>query len=419
VELEATEACARRLDRGDSLASFRNEFSIPPGRNGDPSIYLCGNSLGLMPRKAREYVDAELDDWARLGVGGHFRGKNPWMPYHALLRDPMARIVGALPSEVVVMNSLTANLHLLLVAFYRPTPRRFRILVEGGAFPSDRYAVKSQALFHGYDPDEAVVEVTPRPGEDCLRPEDVLRRIDEEGDSTALVLFGNANYYTGQSFDVAAIARAGQEKGCRVGFDLAHGAGNLPLALHDDGPDFAVWCSYKYLNGGPGAVAAAFVHERHHDDESLPRFSGWWGHDEKTRFEMGPEFRPISGADGFQLSNPPILQMAALRASLELFDRAGMRALREKSERLTAYLELLLEDLEGFRVITPSGAEERGAQLSLLFEPGQGRAVHRRLESAGVVCDYREPDVVRVAPVPIYNTFLDVYRFASILRESL
>jgi kynureninase len=406
MPLDRTESCARRLDGEDPLARFREEFHVPTG------IYLCGNSLGLAPKTARALVEEELEAWARLGVEGHFRGNHPWMPYHRLLREPMARVVGALPSEVVVMNSLGVNLHLLMASFYRPTAGRFKILIEAGAFPSDRYAVSSQASFHGFDPRDAVLE---------CEDGDLFSCIEDEGESIALILIGNVNYATGRAFGVAAITEAGHAKGCRVGFDLAHGAGNLLLDLHDAGPDFAVWCSYKYLNGGPGAVAGAFVHERHARDRTLPRFAGWWGHDEATRFEMGREFRPMEGAEGWQLSNPPILQMAALRASLDVFDRAGMKALREKSERLTGYLEWLLEPLapKGFRILTPRVKEERGAQLSLQIAGGRGREILARLSDEGVVCDFREPDILRLAPVPLYNRFLDVHRFVQVLEEVL
>ncbi len=406
MPLDRTESCARRLDGEDPLARFRDEFHLPPG------IYLCGNSLGLAPKSARAFVEEELEAWARLGVDGHFRGSHPWMPYHRLLREPMARVVGALPSEVVVMNSLSVNLHLLMASFYRPTAERFKILIEAGAFPSDRYAVSSQATFHGLDPRAAVLE---------CEDDELFSRIEDEGDTIALILIGNVNYATGKAFDVAAIAQAGHSKGCRVGFDLAHGAGNLLLDLHEDGPDFAVWCSYKYLNGGPGTVAGAFVHERHAEDRTLPRLAGWWGHDETTRFEMGPEFHPMEGAEGWQLSNPPILQMAALRASIEIFDRAGMKALREKSERLTGYLEWLLEPLPAtrLRILTPGAKDERGAQLSLQVFGGRAREVLSRLTNEGVVCDFREPDILRVAPVPLYNRFLDVHRFVQVLEEIL
>lgn len=405
---------ARALDAEDPLAPFRQEFHLPRER-----IYLCGNSLGLMPRAARDRVLHELDRWAEEGVLGHHMGSQPWLSYHELLTEPLARLVGARPAEVVAMNSLSVNLHLMMVAFYRPTRERHKILIEGGAFPSDRYAVASQAALHGLDPQEAVVELRPRAGEDWLRPEDILARIEEEGEEIALVLLGSVNYLTGQAFDMAAITRAGHARGCQVGFDLAHGVGNLRLDLHGAGCDFAVWCSYKYLNGGPGAVGGAFLHERHQGG-TLPRLAGWWGHDKATRFEMGPAFQPIPGAEGFQLSNPPILQMAALLASLEIFDRAGMTALREKGDRLTAYLEALLGEIPDrpFRVITPPPEVGRGSQLSLRLPDGTGRKVLARLEAKGVVCDYREPDTIRVAPVPLYNTFEDVHRFAQILTEA-
>jgi kynureninase len=392
------EARARRLDAEDALAPFRQEFLVPEGRT-----YLCGHSLGLMPQAARGLVDHELERWAAQGVLGHHEGDHPWLSYHELVTEPLARLVGARAVEVVAMNSLSVNLH----------------LIEGGAFPSDRYAVSSQAAFHGHDPREAIVELVPRPGEDCLRPEDILERIDREGEGVALVLLGNVNYYTGQAFDMPAITRAAHARGCRVGFDLAHGIGNLRLSLHDAGCDFAVWCSYKYLNAGPGAVAGAFVHERH-ARAVLPRFAGWWGHDKATRFDMGPEFHPLPGAEGFQLSNAPILSLAVLRASLDIFERAGFLALRQKGDRLTGFLETLLleRDDRPFRVITPSAAAERGSQLSIRMPAGTGRQTLARLEAQGVVCDYREPDVVRVAPIPLYNTFEDVYRFTQVLAEA-
>jgi len=417
---ESAEDFARRLDREDPLARFREQFHIPLTESGEACIYLCGNSLGLQPKKARGYIEQELDRWARLGVEGHFRGQHSWMPYHELLTEPTGRLVGALPHEVVVMNSLTVNLHLMMASFYRPTPDRFKILIEGGAFPSDQYAVTSQAEFHGYDPKEAVVGLRSRSGEDCLRAEDILSTIEREGRSIALILLGNPNYFTGQTFDIAAITQAGHAKGCRVGFDLAHGAGNLLLKLHEWGPDFAVWCCYKYLNAGPGAVAGCFVHEHHARDLNLPRFAGWWGHNKETRFEMKPGFDPIPGADGWQLSNAPILQMASLRASLELFDEAGMPELRKKAGRLTGYLEYLLDQLPGnrFRIITPRDPAQRGSQLSLQVPMGSGRRLLAGLERAGVICDYREPDVIRAAPVPLYNSFLDVWRFVNTLSET-
>ena len=410
---------ARALDAADPLSCLRDEFLIPPGPDGRECVYLCGNSLGLQPRRAREYIGQELDDWARLGVEGHLHAKHAWMPYHENLTAPLARLVGARPIEVVAMNTLTVNLHLMMVSFYRPTPARHRILVEAGAFPSDQYAVASQARFHGLDPAEAIVELRPRQGEATLRTADVVEAIERDGDGIALVLLGNVNYLTGQAFDVPAITRAARARGCAVGWDLAHGAGNLLLSLHDWDVDFAVWCSYKYLNGGPGTLAGCFVHERHAEDASIPRFAGWWGHDKARRFEMQPGFRAIPGAEGWQLSNPPIFQLAALRASLELFDRATMPALRERGDRLTAYLESRLDRLatDAVRITTPRDPRQRGSQLSLRVK--DGKALVARLAAAGVICDFREPDVLRVAPAPLYNRFEDVHRFVRILEEHL
>jgi kynureninase len=418
LRFEEGEAFARRMDAEDPLRSFRDEFLFPRRSDGEPAIYLVGNSLGLQPRKARQYVLEELEDWERLGVEGHFHARHPWLPYHETLTEQTARLVGALPLEVVVMNTLTVNLHLMMVSFYQPTRERFKILIEGGAFPSDQYAVASQTRFHGFDPAVAVMRLEPRPGEATLRHEDILDTIERRGDEIALVMLGNVNYLTGQAFDMAAITRAAHARGCRVGFDLAHGAGNLRLSLHDDGPDFAVWCSYKYLNGGPGTLAGAFVHERHARDTSLPRLAGWWGHDKATRFQMGPDYVPLPGAEGWQLSNPPILQLAALRASLELFDRATMPALRAKGDLLTGYLEFLLDRLPPgtVRIATPRDVKARGSQLSLRFTRDP-RKLLAHLAEAGAFCDFREPDVIRAAPAPLYCTFLDVYRFVRILES--
>ena len=418
MRFEEGEAFDRRMDAEDPLRSFRDEFLFPQRKDGEPAIYLVGNSLGLQPRKARQYVMEELEDWERLGVEGHFHARHPWLPYHETLTEQTARLVGALPLEVVVMNTLTVNLHLMLVSFYQPTRERFKILIEGGAFPSDQYAVASQTRFHGFDPAVAVMRLEPRADEATLRPEDILETIERHGDEIALVMLGNVNYLSGQAFDMAAITRAAHAKGCRVGFDLAHGAGNLRLSLHDDGPDFAVWCSYKYLNGGPGTLAGAFVHERHAHEASLPRFAGWWGHDKATRFRMGPDFVPLPGAEGWQLSNPPILQLAALRASMELFDRATMPALRAKGDLLTGYLEFLLDRLpEGtVSIVTPRDVKARGSQLSLRFKRDPRRLL-AHLAEAGAFCDFREPDVIRAAPAPLYCTFLDVYRFVRILES--
>ena len=412
------EAFARELDAADPLAGCRARFHIPRGRDGQPAVYFCGNSLGLQPVATRERVEQELRDWAELAVEGHFHGKNPWFPYHEFLRDVGARLVGALPHEVVFMNSLTVNLHLMMVSFYRPTRERFKILVEDSAFPSDNYAVRTQIRFHGIDPADALLVARPREGEVTLRVEDIEALIERERSRIALVLFGGVNYWTGQVFDMPRIAAAARRAGCIVGFDLAHAAGNIPLRLNEWGVDFAAWCNYKYLNSGPGAVAGCFVHERHARDTSLPRFGGWWGNDPKTRFRMHleAEFAPMPTADGWQLSNPPILALAPVKTSLDIFDEVGMPALRAKSQRLTGYLQSWLDRLgtNRYQVITPREPEQRGCQLSL-FVQERPRELFKQLEASGVMCDYREPNVVRVAPVPLYNTFHDVWRFARIL----
>ena len=403
---------AKQMDREDELAEFRDRFHIPKTGDGDDVLYFCGNSLGLQPRTTSDYLERELKKWAEKGVAGHFDDVDPWYSYHELLTEPLADVVGAKPVEVVAMNSLTTNLHLLMVSFYRPTNERFKIMIEGGAFPSDRYAVQSQADFHGFSPDEAIVELEPRDGEEVLRTEDILAAIDEEGEELALVLLGGVNFYNGQLFDMDKITEAGHAVGAKVGFDLAHAAGNVQLKLHDWGPDFAAWCTYKYLNAGPGAVSGVFVHERHAENPDLPRFAGWWGTDPKIRFEMGPTFEPQPGAAGWQLSNAPILSMAALRASLEIFSEATMAALCEKSSKLTGYLLELMKQLPGdrYRIITPEEPHARGCQVSILVDEG-AEELHDRLRDIGVVCDYRRPDVIRVAPVPLYNTFEDVWRF--------
>jgi len=418
----ATEAWASDADRDDPLGLWRSRFLIPPAScvTGDPddthdSIYLVGNSLGCQPIGAKRAVEDELDDWARLGVEAHMRGRRPWYTHHERARDPLARLVGARPEEVVAMNALTVNLHLLMVSFYRPTPDRYRIIIEDDAFGSDSYAVQSQAMHHGLDPERAVVRVTPRDGERTLRTEDLLGVLDEHRDSVALVMLGGVNYLTGQLFDIETITRAGHDVGAVVGWDLAHAAGNVPLRLHDWGVDFAAWCSYKYLNAGPGAIAGCFVHERHARDTSVPRFAGWWGNDPESRFEMARRFSPVASVDGWQLSNPPILAMAPLLASLEIFDQVGMEALRRKSVRLTGYLERLLDGIPGVSVLTPHDPEQRGCQLSLRFA-GDARGAHASLGRAGVVADFRAPDVIRVAPVPLYNTFTEMWRFAEIVR---
>jgi kynureninase len=409
---DAGEDFAIAMDERDPLNAYRDRFLIPKTSSGD-CIYLCGHSLGLQPATAATYVEQELKDWAALGVEGHFHAKNPWMPYHRLFSEQTAELVGAKTLEVVVMNSLTVNLHLMLVSFYRPTKERHKIVVERGAFPSDQYAVKSQIHFHGFDPATALIELTPRPGESCLRDEDIDALIEREGDGIAMIMLGGVNYATGQAFDMARITRLGHARGCVVGFDLAHAAGNLPLKLHEWDPDFAVWCSYKYLNGGPGCVAGCFVHERHARAWDLPRFAGWWGHDEGSRFEMGPEFQPMPGADGWQLSNPSIVSLAVLRASMDIFHEAGMERLRAKSVSLTGYLEFLLNQNTSrkFSIATPREKERRGAQLSIRI-PERGRALCERLSREGIVGDWREPDTFRVAPIPLYNSYRDVFRFA-------
>ena len=408
------------MDAKDPLREYRKRFHFPETKDGVEPIYFTGNSLGLMPKKAREYVEQELTDWERLAVEGHIHAKHPWLPYHEFLTEQMATVVGALPVETVVMNSLTVNLHLLMVSFYRPTPERFKIVIEKGAFPSDQYAIESQILFHGYKPSIALIELAPREGEATLRTEDIVDLIQREGDSIALILLGGVNYYTGQAFDMKTITEAGHKVGAVVGLDLAHAAGNIELKMHDWDVDFAAWCSYKYLNAGPGAVAGAFVHERHARAFDLPRFAGWWGHDKETRFLMGPEFKPLAGAEGWQISNPPILQMAALRASLEIFAEAGMTALTEKSRKLTSYLEVLIKKIgdERISIITPSDLRQRGCQLSIRVRGGD-RSLHEGLTSRGVFADWREPDVIRVAPVPLYNSFADVSRFAEVLKDCL
>lgn len=419
-ELEDSAAFAGRLDDEDALAGFRDRFAIPKTAEGGDQVYLCGNSLGLMPLAAEDAVLEVLRDWQCRAVAGHFKSNHPWMPYHEFLREPLARLVGARPSEVVAMNSLTVNLHLMMVSFFRPTARRHRIVIEKGAFPSDRYAVVSQLRYHGLDPETSLVELAPEDGSSVFADGEVEAWLRDNGDDVALVLWPGVQYYSGEAFDIASITRAALDTGAIIGFDLAHTAGNMELDLHDSGCDFAVWCSYKYMNGGPGAVAGCFVHDRH-EGTNLPRFAGWWGHDPDTRFRMGPEFAPAPGADAWQLSNPPILAMAPVRASLEVFDEAGMAALRAKSRRLTAYLQFLLSKRlpESVEILTPGDAARRGSQLSLRLRHGEGREVHRRLDASGVVGDWREPDVIRVAPVPLYNRFADVHAFVDRLEQCI
>ncbi|MDY4283648.1 MULTISPECIES: kynureninase [Xanthomonas] len=403
------------LDAADPLRALRQEFLFPQHQGADQA-YFVGNSLGLQPRGARAAVQEVLDKWSSLAVEGHFNGDTQWMTYHELLAAPLARLVGAHPHEVVAMNTLTVNLHLLMVSFYRPTRERPAILIEAGAFPSDQHAVASQIRFHGFDPTTDLIEVQPDGVDGTVSLAAIERAIAEHGPRLALVLWPGVQYRTGQAFDLAAVVRLARAAGAAVGFDLAHAIGNVPLHLHDAAPDFAVWCHYKYLNAGPGAVAGAFVHERHgHGD--TPRFAGWWGHDKRTRFRMAPEFVAAPGADGWQLSNPPILSMAPLRASLDLFERAGLDALRQKSQQLTGYLETLIRArlADTLQIITPSDPAQRGCQLSLRVAGGRerGRALFEYLQSVGVLGDWREPDVIRISPVPLYNRYRDVYRFVE------
>ncbi|MEP7148704.1 MAG: kynureninase [Acidobacteriota bacterium] len=425
-EFEASPDFAGEMDTADPLKGSPENYFLPKDTSGSEVIYFTGNSLGLQPKSVRGYIEQELKDWETLAVEGHLKARRPWLPYHEFLTDQMARVIGAKSIETVVMNSLTVNLHLMMVSFYRPVGKRRKIVIEKGAFPSDQYAVESHIRFHQSESpavagvSDWLVQLAPRDGESTLRTEDILDTIQREGDQLALVLLGGVNYYTGQAFDMRAITAAGHEVGAVVAFDLAHAAGNVELQLHDWNVDFAVWCSYKYLNAGPGAVAGAFIHERHADAFELPRFAGWWGHDKATRFLMGPEFDPIRGAEGWQISNPPILQMAALRASLEIFDEVGMSALRKKSVKLTGYLEFLLGEIgnERISVITPSDPEQRGCQLSIRVKHAD-KSLFNAITSRGVSADWREPDVIRVAPVPLYNSFTDVFNFSEILKECL
>jgi kynureninase len=414
TEFQPTREFATAMAASDSLASYRQRFCFPLMPDGDECVYLCGHSLGLQPKSASAYIEQELEDWKRYAVDAHFRARSPWMPYHENLTEPTARLVGALPIEVVVMNSLTVNLHLMLISFYRPTRERRKILMEANAFPSDQYAVKSQLRYHGYDPSSSLIEVAPRAGESAIRTEDIEKLIETKGDEIALVMLAGVNYSTGQAFECSRIAAAARARGCAVGFDMAHAAGNLHLKLHDWNADFAVWCSYKYLNAGPGAIAGCFVHERHARNASLPRFTGWWGHDKAARFQMGPNFQGIPGAEGWQVSNPSILSMAALRASMEIFDEAEIENLRAKSVALTDYLLFLLErePADRFSIITPRDPAQRGAMLSLRIRNG-GRSICDELAGQGVICDWREPDILRASLAPIYNSFVDAYVFAE------
>jgi len=412
---------AKKLDRQDPLSAYRSRFLFPE-INGKKAIYFTGNSLGLQPKSTKKFVNEELEDWATLGVEGHFHSRRPWLHYHKFSKKSLAKLVGGKPSEVVAMNQLTVNLHLMMTSFYRPNKTRFKILTEASAFPSDQYAFESQVKLHGLNPDDAIIELTPRAGEFTLRTEDILRKIEENKKEVALVILGAVQYYTGQFFDIRKITETSHQAGAIVGFDLAHAIGNVPLQLHKDDVDFAVWCGYKYLNSGAGGMAGVYVHERHAQHFDLPRFAGWWGHREKERFQMRKGFKPMPGADGWQLSNFPVLSGAAQLASLEIFDRVGMTTLRKKSLLLTSYLAFLLQSITDhqnkFTIITPSNPTERGCQLSLLTKRN-GKKIFDRITKAGVIADWREPDVIRVAPVPLYNTFQEVYLFAEIFKNAL
>lgn len=409
-----------QLDQNDELLVFRQQFHMPKDANGKELIYMTGNSLGLQPKITKDYINQELEDWANLGVDGHTHGKNPWLHYHEFLTENMANIVGAKPLEVVVMNSLTANLHFMMVSFYKPTPKRYKILIEADAFPSDKYAVESQLRHHGYDDKEGLILWKAREGEELANYDDLEHILTAHRDEIALVMIGGVNYYTGQFFDLKRIATIGHKHGCVVGFDCAHGAGNVKLNLHDSGADFAVWCSYKYLNSGPGSLSGVFVHERHAHNKDLNRFTGWWSHNKQTRFRMRDEFDQLPGAEGWQLSNPPILSMAAIRASLDVIEKAGFDNLCEKSKQLTGYFEFLLNELNNsdIKIITPSDPNQRGCQLSIQVKNAD-KSVHDKLTNAGIITDWREPDVIRCAPVPLYNSFMDVYRFVERLKTIL
>lgn len=421
MKFESSLAFAKKLDQQDPLHSYRSKFLFPKV-NGKTAIYFTGNSLGLQPKSVKKFVNQELEDWAMLGVEGHFLSRRPWLYYHQFSKKSLSKLVGAKPSEVVAMNQLTVNLHLMMTSFYRPTQTRFKILTEASAFPSDQYAFESQVKLHGFNLDEAIIEFSPRDGEFTLRTEDILQKIEENKNEISLIILGAVQYYTGQFFDIKKITEAGHQAGAVVGFDLAHAIGNVPLELHKDDVDFAVWCGYKYLNSGAGGMAGVFVHERHAQRFDLPRFAGWWGHNEKERFQMKKGFKPMPGADGWQLSNFPVLSGAAQLASLEIFDEVGIGVLRKKSLMLTGYLEFLLKSIPNyqnqFTSITPANPKERGCQLSLLTKKN-GKKIFDRITKAGVIADWREPNVIRVAPVPLYNTFEEVFLFAEIFKDAL
>ena len=411
---------AKELDKKDELVSYKNKFHIPKDAQGNELIYFCGNSLGLQPKTTATYILQELEDWAKLGVEGHFKAKNPWLNYHEYLTKQMAKVVGAKPIEVIVMNTLTANLHFMMASFYQPSAKRYKILIESDAFPSDKYAVESQLRHHGFDDQEGLLRWKPRKNEELLRYEDLETILEAHGNEIALIMIGAVNYYTGQYFDLKKITELGHKHGCMVGFDCAHGAGNVTLNLHDSGADFAVWCTYKYLNSGPGSLAGCFIHERHAFSKDLNRFTGWWSHNKQTRFNMRKAFDVLPGAEGWQLSNPPILSMAAIKASLDIFDEVGMSKLTDKSKKLTNYLEFLLHELKDKRIkiITPSNTKERGCQLSIQIKSAD-KTLYEKLTKAGIITDWREPVVIRCAPVPLYNSFEDVYYIVKKLKDIL
>ena len=414
---EATHSFAKGLDSTDNLAQFRQQFLFPQ-HNGKDAIYLCGNSLGLQPKGVKSLMESELNDWAKYGVEGHFMSKNPWFGYHHLFAERLAKIVGAQKEEVCALNTLTVNLHLLLISFYRPTAKRYKIIMEAGAFPSDMYAVETQVRMHGFDPNDAIIEIAPKHGNHLIDEDDIINAINEAGEELALVIFGGVNYYTGQLFNLKAIAEAAHRVGAYAGFDLAHAVGNIPVKLHDWDVDFACWCTYKYLNSGPGAVGGIFVHERHGNNPNILRLGGWWGNDEKSRFKMEKGFVPQNGAASWQMSNAPVFNMVALNASLDLFDQAGFENLRQKSLELTGFLEFLLKKVTHlpFEIITPSDPEKRGCQLSLLFAE-KGKIFFEKLNENGIIADWREPNVIRIAPTPLYNSFEDCYKFYEILTQ--
>ena len=407
---------ALELDNKDPLLSYNDKFHFPVQENGNKHIYLCGNSLGLQAKITESFVKQELDDWKALGVEGHFHAQNPWLPYHEFLSESYSKIVGSKKSEVIAMNTLSVNLHLMMVSFYRPNEIKNKIIIEGDAFPSDIYAVESHMKHHGIDPSESLIKLRPREGEVIIRLEDIINVIEQNSESVSLIMLGGVNYYTGQLFDMKKITQVAHNHGILVGFDLAHAVGNVLLLLHDWNVDFAVWCSYKYLNSGPGSVAGAFIHERHHK-KKLERFAGWWGHDKESRFKMPDQFQPIQTAEGWQLSNPSILSLAAVRASLSLFDEVGMSQLITKSKNLTSYLVFLLNQIptDRINIITP---EQRGCQISISVKNGN-KDLFNEITKRGVIADWREPDVIRVAPVPLYNSYLDVYNFYQVLKEIL